>query len=335
MSKFCQACGSPLNENAKFCINCGGAIDPEPVSPVQTVAPAPSVCPNCGVNIEPGVKFCTGCGYSVSNTQVQANTPVIPPQQPDFAQPQAAPAPKKSSAGWIIAIVLMALILIGGVIGGIYLFTRDKDDDDDDKPSKNSKESSYVESKKDSKKDDSSKKDSKKDDSSSKKDNKSSSKEDKKQTTTNDLDPYGVFTASKYNRGYQVPIGKMMYGVEANDYSIFMSAYPKFVIDYYDDVHSTQKEKDDFIENLYSLYLLASGDNFKINCETISEVKLSETDIEDLEAYCKATYDTDVEIEEAYNVAYKIVLTVNGSEPYNTSSAINCVKIDGKWYVLE
>lgn len=55
MSK-CTNCGIELNENMKFCPNCGSSI------------PVKKVCTNCGTELIEGMKFCHNCGASVENT---------------------------------------------------------------------------------------------------------------------------------------------------------------------------------------------------------------------------------------------------------------------------
>lgn len=320
MNKFCKSCGNPLNDNNKFCSNCGSIVATEPESPVQTVQPSSAFCPSCGFNNEDGVKFCIACGHALSS-EADASTPVR--TQPQFvAETQATPTTKKSSAGLITSIILIVLILAGGIVGGIYLFTRDKDDDDDDdKTSNSSIESSYVESKHDSSKNDSSKND-------------SSNTEPNNNSSTIDLDPYGMFKTSKVNRYYQTPIGTMMYGVQKNDYSIFISAYPKFVEDFQDKKYPNELEKQKFINSIYSKYEAAAGTGFTISCELVSEKQLSLADLQYLETTCDVVYGATVDIKEAYKVKFKIIVT-NNNNVMDNETEILCVKIDGKWYVLE
>jgi flagellar basal body-associated protein FliL len=346
MSKFCQSCGSSLNDNSKFCTNCGSSVITEPESPVQTVQPSSVFCPGCGLKNEDGVKFCIGCGHNLSS-EVQESAPVQPqPQfvaepQPQFvaepqpqlvAEPQAADTSNKTSkASLIIPIVAIILILICGVLGAYFLFMYDKDNDDDDsKSSRNSRESSYVESKIESSEDDSSENSSSKNDSSKI----SSSKEDPiNNPSENDLDPYGVFTTSKYNRGYQVAIGSMMYGVQTKDYSLFYGAMP----DYYAKALSEiieEDERDEWMEEVYSEFSQDLGEGYKINCETTSDRQLSASEIQELEDETKDTFDETIKIEEGYCVTVKIIVSNNG-ETKVSSQDIYCGKISGKWYVLD
>lgn len=44
----CKSCGQENAQGAKFCSNCGGALD--------------TVCPGCGLKNAEGARFCNGCG---------------------------------------------------------------------------------------------------------------------------------------------------------------------------------------------------------------------------------------------------------------------------------
>lgn len=70
-SKFCNHCGSKLEQEkpkcpscgmentpgSKFCNNCG--------APLSGPAPVPACCSNCGNKLAPGAKFCNNCGTPV------------------------------------------------------------------------------------------------------------------------------------------------------------------------------------------------------------------------------------------------------------------------------
>ena len=229
------------------------------------------------------------------------------------------PAPKKSKTGMIVAIILIAVLVIGGAIVGFWLMTRDKDEDKDDSSSK--KNSSVVAS---------SDEDSSEQDSSKEESSEESSEVVKPSTNENDIDEHGIFTASKFNRGYQIPVAQMMYGVQVNSYDEFINAYPECVKTYYDKKLSTDEQKKTFIDSLYKKYVASYGEGFKINCETISESKYS-TSL--AESYCKQ-YGGNEKVEEAYRVSFKIIVSNNGKSA-STTSSIRCFKIDGKWYVFE
>lgn len=53
----CSTCGHPLAPDARFCAQCGMAV--------QEVAVAVPTCPACGTALREGVRFCTKCGMAV------------------------------------------------------------------------------------------------------------------------------------------------------------------------------------------------------------------------------------------------------------------------------
>ena len=58
MAKICLNCGSPLEDDAKFCSKCGSAYNAEPV------------CAKCGCKLTPGARFCPNCGADQSAAPV-------------------------------------------------------------------------------------------------------------------------------------------------------------------------------------------------------------------------------------------------------------------------
>lgn len=59
---FCKSCGCTLDENAKFCVKCGTAVD------VAALAEAKKVfCKACGSELEDGMTFCCNCGAPVQD----------------------------------------------------------------------------------------------------------------------------------------------------------------------------------------------------------------------------------------------------------------------------
>lgn len=58
MAKICLNCGSPLEDDAKFCSKCGSAYGAEPV------------CAKCGHKLASGTRFCPNCGADQSAAQV-------------------------------------------------------------------------------------------------------------------------------------------------------------------------------------------------------------------------------------------------------------------------
>ena len=116
---FCKNCGSPVEENTKFCANCGAAITP---APVQQTAPAPTPAP------------------APAPVQAPAEAPVQPQVQqiqPVQAETQAAPQPKpervkkkskekkvktgKSKARIVVPVVAVTAAAALGV-GGFLFF---------------------------------------------------------------------------------------------------------------------------------------------------------------------------------------------------------------------
>jgi membrane protease subunit (stomatin/prohibitin family) len=54
----CPSCGTRNAPGMKFCIECGGKIEPPAAS-----APESRACPGCGANLPAASKFCGECGY--------------------------------------------------------------------------------------------------------------------------------------------------------------------------------------------------------------------------------------------------------------------------------
>lgn len=58
--KYCDQCGTQLNDTAKLCPTCGN-----PVTPVFEDTKVP-LCKNCGGPIEDGASFCANCGSRIA-----------------------------------------------------------------------------------------------------------------------------------------------------------------------------------------------------------------------------------------------------------------------------
>lgn len=54
MTKECSNCGAQVEENMKFCTECGSKMEPEVLK-----------CPNCSVELPEGTKFCMECGTKI------------------------------------------------------------------------------------------------------------------------------------------------------------------------------------------------------------------------------------------------------------------------------
>ena len=144
----CTKCNAPIPEGSKFCTVCGQKVE----IPAAPAAPAAKFCPNCGKQLAEGARFCASCGAATEApaAPVAAPAPVAEPApapqpapvaepvpapqpapqpvyqpapqpvyQPVYQAPVATAAPKKKSkVGLIIAVVVIALALVGGVVAG-------------------------------------------------------------------------------------------------------------------------------------------------------------------------------------------------------------------------
>ena len=59
---FCKSCGCTLDENAKFCVKCGTAVDAVALAETKKV-----FCKACGSELEDGMTFCCNCGAPVQD----------------------------------------------------------------------------------------------------------------------------------------------------------------------------------------------------------------------------------------------------------------------------
>ena len=83
----CPHCGAPAPDNARFCQECGGALQ--------------IVCPQCGQTAAPGVRFCGNCGTRLgAQDGAKADTKAglmgafpSPPPPPAASPAPSAPAP--------------------------------------------------------------------------------------------------------------------------------------------------------------------------------------------------------------------------------------------------
>ena len=84
-------------------------------------------CSNCGKQLADNVKFCTGCGTPIEAPVVQDAVPVQEKAAPVFKAP-AAPAPKKGGKGFVLPIIIGAVVLVVALVLALVtgLFTSDK-----------------------------------------------------------------------------------------------------------------------------------------------------------------------------------------------------------------
>lgn len=106
-NKFCTSCGAPLSEGQRFCSNCGATTD-------ETPATTPTV--QQGVTVPLQGNVAQGAG---------ATRPM--PQQPPVASQRVTMAPsqqpKKSSAGKVVAIVVLSVIAVAAIAVGVLFAT--------------------------------------------------------------------------------------------------------------------------------------------------------------------------------------------------------------------
>ena len=116
MANFCAECGSNLNENFKFCPECGAKIISsnrnETIGIEQTTVNDPTykktveiiICENCGDENPSDNKVCGGCGIKLEGTvirkAVEVKKPVteriVTPQPQKYAEPQKVKKKKKT-----------------------------------------------------------------------------------------------------------------------------------------------------------------------------------------------------------------------------------------------
>ncbi|MBQ3969479.1 MAG: zinc ribbon domain-containing protein [Clostridia bacterium] len=75
---FCNKCGSPLTDGAKFCSSCGSKIQSEP---------AKIKCPGCGVLCDADTIYCENCGMLVTGAESTAASAADVQVQPKRDQP--------------------------------------------------------------------------------------------------------------------------------------------------------------------------------------------------------------------------------------------------------
>ena len=66
--RICPYCGSPVEDDALFCTNCGANVSAPQAAPQQD----PAFCPNCGARLPAGSAFCTNCGANVRSAPAPA-----------------------------------------------------------------------------------------------------------------------------------------------------------------------------------------------------------------------------------------------------------------------
>ena len=89
------------------------------------------VCSQCGTVAAPGEAFCRNCGKEVLAPTIVAPPPVVPslqpprqPSQPAYSLSLIRPAKKRRSPLMLGCLVILGLLLVGAVVGGIYVWRR-------------------------------------------------------------------------------------------------------------------------------------------------------------------------------------------------------------------
>lgn len=114
MAKLCKYCGAAMEDNEKFCSDCGKLNEDA----------KQRVCPSCGAAVENTEKFCSECGALLDDNGRAATKVVAPPPPPaaqpavnngTVNQPAAAPAgTSNNNTNLIIGAVAGLLLLAGG-----------------------------------------------------------------------------------------------------------------------------------------------------------------------------------------------------------------------------
>ncbi|HHV98546.1 MAG TPA: YARHG domain-containing protein [Clostridiaceae bacterium] len=66
---FCNNCGARVDENARFCGECGSKIViPDFTEATEVLINSPVVCRNCGTELDPNGLFCGECGTPVNSS---------------------------------------------------------------------------------------------------------------------------------------------------------------------------------------------------------------------------------------------------------------------------
>ena len=116
MQQRCPNCGSPVVPGQRFCGACGTQISLS--------------CPQCKITVSPGTRFCPNCGTALAGPQPQQpawgpqQQPAWGPQQQQAWAPQqqpawAPPAPKappSSARPFLVTLLIVLLIGLGGLI---------------------------------------------------------------------------------------------------------------------------------------------------------------------------------------------------------------------------
>jgi Primosomal protein N'' (replication factor Y) - superfamily II helicase len=128
---ICQNCSAPLDENSKFCPQCGTPVPsaeplPQPESVHAPQEEEPVFCPQCGTKNRPDASFCRNCGASLQEVEmvvqpVDLQTVQVPQQEyrkSDFIKSVFSPfavkgkkLPVKITAGILAAVIVVVAVV--------------------------------------------------------------------------------------------------------------------------------------------------------------------------------------------------------------------------------
>jgi len=69
----CPSCSAQLPEGSKFCTECGTKIETAPGPKIDT-APKEVICPKCRKKLSANLKFCTQCGTRLGSQAPEKNS---------------------------------------------------------------------------------------------------------------------------------------------------------------------------------------------------------------------------------------------------------------------
>ena len=104
----CPNCNAPLEDDARFCANCGAAITPaEQAAAPETAAPETIFCPHCGEQTSAAFEYCEHCGADLNASGGQKE------------KKAGGPGMKKwLICGGIVVIAAALVIVLISIFGG-------------------------------------------------------------------------------------------------------------------------------------------------------------------------------------------------------------------------
>lgn len=132
---YCEKCGHPNENDAKFCENCGNPLNNKKIESLRK-------CPNCGKTYQKEDKFCESCGTSLKADKEKSDTQRLkayneeniknkPIQQENAEDTSYNSMEKPSSKGKIIIFALVGIFLLVLIIGGASYFINNGENSDE------------------------------------------------------------------------------------------------------------------------------------------------------------------------------------------------------------